>query len=94
METLAVSSNDPYARSDSIVLIEPCSILRRRRLEKLPCYSQILMGICADDLHDKSDTKVSHSALLCHQNMASRAVRPSPFARSYVRDDYYGNQTT
>ena len=41
-----------------------------------------------DDPNDRSDAKVTHNAPLCHQNMASRAVRPSPFAHYYDTDDY------
>ena len=36
-------------------------------------------NVCGDP-YDKSDAKVSHNALLCHQNMVLHAVRPSPFA--------------
>ena len=41
----------------------------------------------ADDPYDRGDAKVFHNALLCHQNMAPRAVRPNPFAHSYNTDN-------
>ena len=62
--------------------------ISRCKIVKLKLDSQILTETCAYDPFDRSDVKISHNALLCHQKKASRALRPSPFASLLSPHDF------